>query len=60
VFYTELLPELKTRGKTVLVITHDDKYFYIADRMVKLDYGKLDYQTRRSQPARDPVFRVKS
>lgn len=42
VFYTQLLPELKSRGKTVLVISHDDKYFHVADRIIKLDYGKLD------------------
>jgi putative ATP-binding cassette transporter len=41
VFYTQLLPELKARGKTVLAITHDDKYFHLADRVVKLDYGQL-------------------
>jgi putative ATP-binding cassette transporter len=41
VFYTRLLPDLKARGKTVLVITHDDRYFHLADRLVKLDYGKL-------------------
>jgi putative pyoverdin transport system ATP-binding/permease protein len=41
VFYTKLLPDLKARGKTVLVITHDDRYFHLADRLVKLDYGKL-------------------
>ena len=41
VFYTQLLPDLKSRGKTVLVITHDDKYFPIADRVIKLDYGQL-------------------
>jgi len=41
VFYTQLLPELKARGKTVLVISHDDKYFDVADRVIKLDYGKL-------------------
>jgi putative pyoverdin transport system ATP-binding/permease protein len=41
VFYTRLLPELKARGKTVLVITHDDRYFEIADRIIKLDYGRL-------------------
>src|SRR5438477_8069666 len=40
-FYTQLLPELKARGKTVLVITHDEKYFAAADRIIKLDYGKL-------------------
>jgi putative ATP-binding cassette transporter len=41
VFYTKLLPDLKARGKTVLVVTHDDRYFDIADRIIKLDYGKV-------------------
>lgn len=44
IFYTQLLPELKARGKTVLVITHDDHYFELADRIIKLDYGKLTPQ----------------
>lgn len=42
IFYTQLLPDLKARGKTVLVITHDDKYFHLADRFIKLDYGKVE------------------
>ena len=41
VFYTQLLADLKARGKTVLVVTHDDRFFYLADRILKLDYGKL-------------------
>ncbi|GJJ04467.1 ABC transporter ATP-binding protein [Duganella rhizosphaerae] len=41
VFYTELLPELKARGKTVLVISHDDGYFDCADRIIKLADGQL-------------------
>jgi putative pyoverdin transport system ATP-binding/permease protein len=41
IFYNQLLPELKARGKTALVITHDDKYFDVADRILKLDSGKL-------------------
>ncbi|MFB7724074.1 ATP-binding cassette domain-containing protein [Nocardia sp. NPDC056100] len=41
VFYTEILAELKARGKTVIVITHDDRYFHLADQLVKLDFGKL-------------------
>ncbi len=45
VFYTQLLPELRARGKAVLVITHDDKYFHLADRLVKLDYGKIKVDT---------------
>ena len=43
IFYTELLPKLRDRGKTVLVISHDDRYFYVADRIIKLDYGKVEY-----------------
>ncbi|MDR5815310.1 MULTISPECIES: cyclic peptide export ABC transporter [unclassified Caballeronia] len=41
VFYRRLLPDLKARGKTVLVITHDDRYFSLADRYIKLDYGQI-------------------
>ncbi|MDR4477125.1 MAG: cyclic peptide export ABC transporter [Nitrospira sp.] len=41
VFYTELLPDLKARGKAVLVITHDDRYFSWADRCIRLDLGRL-------------------
>jgi putative ATP-binding cassette transporter len=42
VFYLELLPELKARGKTVIVISHDDRYFHVADRLIKMDYGKIE------------------
>ncbi|WP_322069277.1 cyclic peptide export ABC transporter [Paraburkholderia bannensis] len=41
VFYRTLLPELKAKGKTVIVITHDDRYFHLADRYIKLEYGQL-------------------
>lgn len=41
IFYRQLLPELKNRGKTCLVITHDDRYFDQADRVLKLDYGQV-------------------
>ena len=43
IFYTQFLAELKNRGKTVLIISHDDHYFYLADRLLKLDYGKVEY-----------------
>ena len=43
VFYYQLLPELKARGKTAIVISHDDRYFKVADRIIKLDYGKLEF-----------------
>jgi len=38
-FYKEFIPEMKKQGKTVIIITHDDRYFHLADQMVKLDYG---------------------
>lgn len=40
-FYRELLPELKSAGKTVLVISHDDRYFHLGDRLLKLEQGRL-------------------
>lgn len=43
VFYYEILPELKARGKTVLVISHDDRFYEVGDRIIKLDYGKIIY-----------------
>ncbi len=41
VFYRELLPELKARGKAVLVISHDDRYFHLADRLLRMENGQL-------------------
>jgi putative ATP-binding cassette transporter len=40
-FYNELLPELRLLGKTVLVISHDDRYFHVGDRIVRLESGKI-------------------
>ncbi|MFK0375155.1 cyclic peptide export ABC transporter [Pandoraea sp. NPDC090278] len=48
VFYRQMLPALKARGKSVLVITHDDRYFDLADRLIRLDYGQLR-QSREPQ-----------
>ena len=41
VFYSKLLPDLRQRGKAVVVITHDDRYFHLGDRIIKLEDGKL-------------------
>ena len=41
IFYHHLLPELKARGKMVLVISHDDRYYGVADRIIKLEDGRL-------------------
>ena len=45
-FYTEFLPELKRLGKTLLVVSHDDRYFHMADKLVKFDRGVIVSMTR--------------
>lgn len=41
VFYSEILPDLQRRGKSLIVVSHDDRYFDAADRVVRLDAGKI-------------------
>ena len=41
VFYSRLLPELRARGKAVVVVTHDDRYFHLGDRVIKLEDGQM-------------------
>jgi putative pyoverdin transport system ATP-binding/permease protein len=41
VFYHEILPELIARGKTVIAISHDDHYYSLAHRIIRLDYGRI-------------------
>ena len=52
IFYTQLLPKLRARGKTVIAITHDDRYFHLADRMIKLEYGQVIYDKQYSEKER--------
>jgi putative pyoverdin transport system ATP-binding/permease protein len=41
IFYFRLLRELKAKGKTIIVITHDDRYYHVADRVLKFEGGEL-------------------
>lgn len=41
IFYLQLLPELKAKGKTVFVISHDDRYYHVADRIIKFVDGQI-------------------
>jgi len=50
IFYYELVPELKSRGKTVIVISHDDRYYGLADRLIKLESGKIEYDQPVAHP----------
>lgn len=40
-FYSELLEDLREKGKTLVVVTHDDRYFHLADKVVKFEFGKI-------------------
>ncbi len=40
-FYNELLPMLRARGKAVVAVSHDDRYFSCADRVVTMEYGQV-------------------
>ena len=42
IFYFELLGRLKAAGKTAIVISHDDRYYHVADRVIKLNYGLIE------------------
>jgi putative ATP-binding cassette transporter len=41
IFCLQIILDLKARGKTVFVISHDDRYYQVADRIVKLDGGQV-------------------
>ncbi len=56
VFYTQLLPELKAKHKAVLVISHDDRYFHLADRLIKLDYGQIVAEETHAAGAEDSDY----
>jgi putative ATP-binding cassette transporter len=40
-FYETFLAKLKKEGKTVVAVSHDDRYFHVADRIIRMDYGKV-------------------
>jgi putative pyoverdin transport system ATP-binding/permease protein len=55
IFYRRMLPELKAKGKTVVVISHDDRYYGVADRIIKLEYGQIDYDKALTETDFTPV-----
>ncbi|CAA6828346.1 MAG: Unknown protein [uncultured Thiotrichaceae bacterium] len=46
-FYEDILPELKQQGKTIISVTHDDKYFGVADQVLSMNNGQLDREAFR-------------
>lgn len=41
-FYRTLLPRMREAGKIVLAVTHDDHYFDVADKVIKMNQGQLE------------------
>lgn len=41
-FYNQILPILKDSGFTIIAVTHDDKYFHVADSLYQMDLGKIE------------------
>lgn len=53
VFYREILPELKALGKTLLVISHDDRFFTCGDRVVHMESGRITSDLPTAPQSRD-------
>jgi putative ATP-binding cassette transporter len=56
IFYFELLGRLKAAGKTAIVISHDDRYYHVADRVIKLNYGLIEFDNSIALTAEDRVL----
>jgi cyclic peptide transporter len=46
-FYEHMIPALKEMNKTVIAVTHDDKYYDMADRILHFDFGRIVRDERR-------------
>lgn len=49
-FYEEFIPQLHRQGRTVLAISHDDRYYHVAHRVIAMEYGKITSETSHSGP----------
>lgn len=61
-FYRELLPWFRAQGKTLIIISHDDDYFDVADRILEMHQGQLTELTaeQRHHVSRDVIARLGS
>jgi putative ATP-binding cassette transporter len=40
-FYEVLLKDLQAKGKTIIAVSHDDRYFSAADKIITMEYGQI-------------------
>jgi len=41
VFYESVIPALKAQGKIVICVTHDDRWFPVADQIIHMTDGTV-------------------
>ena len=47
-FYRELIPDLRSEGKCVVAVTHDQEFFSLADHLIWLQAGHLNSSGERA------------
>lgn len=57
-FYTEWLPEFRAQGHLLIVITHDDRFFHLADRVLRMHEGRLMEEPRIAMASEVPSAEV--
>lgn len=50
-FYEVMLAELKRAGKTVVAVSHDDRYFHVADRVLRMEDGRMEEMQAKGRTA---------
>ncbi|MCS3796537.1 cyclic peptide export ABC transporter [Niastella sp. OAS944] len=48
-FYCSLLPAMKSMNKILIIITHDDRYFDMADKIYKMEMGKISQREMKQK-----------
>ncbi len=61
-FYRDILPSLQVAGRTVVAVTHDDRFFHLADRVIELDKGRIVNSDQDGGPgcAGTPALRLRA
>lgn len=59
IFYEQLVPLLKQQGYTLFAISHDDKYFHHAERIISMKQGELsEHDSETAKQIADEHSRV--
>ncbi|CAL2108045.1 ABC transporter ATP-binding/permease protein YojI [Tenacibaculum sp. 190524A02b] len=55
-FYSEIIHKIvKEENKTIIAITHDDSYYHEANRLFKMNYGKLEEIKNNITPIKETL-----